>query len=152
MSWETTQSNILRAIRIANQPSKKSTHIQVCKDVVHFYVESCSPEEAVVLADQIQVYAGIRTEHIRKVMEVFQAASSVRAILGIGRHNLVVVQRTVQCRMVRNDERKNRILTLVITEVRKNIQTGVRFPRERLAAFKFVFAIHGAHVRRHREW
>ena len=71
--------------------------------------------------------------------------------LDIGRSNFIVVQRTMQCRMVRNDDRHNRVLARIIAEMRKNVQAGIRFPREGLATIQFVFTVDRAHVRRHRE-
>ena len=55
------------------------------------------------------------------------------------------------CRMVRQNHRHNRILARIISEMRHHIQTGVRFPRQRLSALQFVFTIHRACIHRERE-
>ena len=53
--------------------------------------------------------------------------------------------------MVRKNYRNHRVLAWVVAEMRKDVETGVRFPRNRTSILQFVFAIHGVHVRRERE-
>ena len=128
----------------------KCRHIEVRKDIVHFDIESGTPEE-ILAACQVQVHACIGAEHIRIVVVVLEATRSVAMALDVGRSNFIVVQRTMQCRVVRNDDRYNRVLARIVAEVRKDVQAGIRFPREGLATIQFVFTVDRAHVRRHRE-
>ena len=98
---------------------------------------------------QIQIHTNIRPVQVREFVVVLELTCAALAIRS--RLNRVIVQRSVPCGMVRQNNRHDRILSRIISKVRNNIQAGIRFPWQGLSAIQFIFTINGTCIHRHRE-